>query len=236
VHFRPHFLAAIEFLPPEIANGYVTAGELLLDVALLRSLNDYVDDAMSHQAMYVGRPGDAVDLARAAQISARQAGIGTLESECHIVEAHGHAGRDDASACATALIAAEGAFERGDEAPPAWLQYFDEAYLAAKIAHCFRDLGDHKRTSHYAEQSLNMSDGYLRGRAFNLCVLASAHTHEDPDEAVRLGNEAIDIVEQLSSRRSHSYLRDLRSRLHPHAHRDAVAQFRERVRRVSQRA
>jgi hypothetical protein len=50
-HFRPHFLAAIEYLPPEIANGYVTAGELLLDVALLRSLNDYVDDAMSHQAM-----------------------------------------------------------------------------------------------------------------------------------------------------------------------------------------
>src|SRR5687768_3688810 len=39
IHFRPHFLAAIEYLPPEIANGYVTAGELLLDVALLRSLN-----------------------------------------------------------------------------------------------------------------------------------------------------------------------------------------------------
>jgi hypothetical protein len=50
-HFRPHFLAAIEYLPPEIANGYVTAGELLLDVALLRSLNDYVDDEMSHRAM-----------------------------------------------------------------------------------------------------------------------------------------------------------------------------------------
>jgi hypothetical protein len=51
VHFRPHFLAAIEDLPPEIANGYVTAGELLLDVALLRSLDDYVDDEMSHRAM-----------------------------------------------------------------------------------------------------------------------------------------------------------------------------------------
>lgn len=49
--FRPHFLAAIEHLPPEIANGYVTAGELLLDVALLRSLDDYVADEMSHRAM-----------------------------------------------------------------------------------------------------------------------------------------------------------------------------------------
>ena len=49
--FAPHFVSAIEFLSPEIANAYITSGELLLDVALLRSLDDYVDDEMSHQAM-----------------------------------------------------------------------------------------------------------------------------------------------------------------------------------------
>jgi hypothetical protein len=51
--FQPYFLAAIEQLTPEIANAYVTTGELLLDVALLRSLDDYVDDEMSHRAMYL---------------------------------------------------------------------------------------------------------------------------------------------------------------------------------------
>lgn len=51
VAFRPHFLAALEHLTPDVANGYITAGELILDVALLRSLNDYVDDEMSHRAM-----------------------------------------------------------------------------------------------------------------------------------------------------------------------------------------
>jgi len=51
VAFRGPFLAVIELAPPEIANAYVTAGELLLDVALLRSLDDYVGDPMSHQAM-----------------------------------------------------------------------------------------------------------------------------------------------------------------------------------------
>jgi len=51
VAFRPHFLEAVEHVSAEIANGYITAGELILDVALLRSLNDYVDDAMSHAAM-----------------------------------------------------------------------------------------------------------------------------------------------------------------------------------------
>src|SRR5215213_9417519 len=49
--FRPHFLALVQNASPEIANAYITAGELILDVALLRSLDDYVADEMSHRAM-----------------------------------------------------------------------------------------------------------------------------------------------------------------------------------------
>jgi hypothetical protein len=51
--FRPHFLAVVRKTSPEIANAYITSGELILDVALLRSLDDYVDDEMSHQAMHL---------------------------------------------------------------------------------------------------------------------------------------------------------------------------------------
>lgn len=49
--FFPHFINAIRHLSPEVANVYITAGELILDVALLRSLNDYVRDEMSGRAM-----------------------------------------------------------------------------------------------------------------------------------------------------------------------------------------
>jgi hypothetical protein len=49
--FAKHFVKTAESLPPDIANTYITAGELLLDIALLRSLDDFVDDAMSKQAM-----------------------------------------------------------------------------------------------------------------------------------------------------------------------------------------
>jgi rubrerythrin len=49
--FRPHFLKALRNFSEEVANAYVLAGELILDVALLRSINDHVDDEMSHQAM-----------------------------------------------------------------------------------------------------------------------------------------------------------------------------------------
>ena len=51
--FRPHFLALVENASPEIANAYITSGELILDVALLRSLDDYVADDMSHRAMHL---------------------------------------------------------------------------------------------------------------------------------------------------------------------------------------
>ena len=51
--FRPHFLAVVRKASPEIANAYITSGELILDVALLRSLDDYVADEMSHRAMHL---------------------------------------------------------------------------------------------------------------------------------------------------------------------------------------
>jgi hypothetical protein len=51
VAFRRHFVHAVRYLSAEVANVYITAGELVLDVALLRSINDYVHDAMSQRAM-----------------------------------------------------------------------------------------------------------------------------------------------------------------------------------------
>lgn len=51
--FRPHFLRLVRQTSPEIANAYITSGELILDVALLRSLDDYVADDMSHRAMHL---------------------------------------------------------------------------------------------------------------------------------------------------------------------------------------
>lgn len=51
VRFAPHFIASVRYLSAEIANAYITCGELILDIALLRSINDFVGDAMSERAM-----------------------------------------------------------------------------------------------------------------------------------------------------------------------------------------
>ena len=53
LRFQPHFLRAIKSFTPEVANAYILAGELILDVALLRSIDDHVDDEMSHRAMHL---------------------------------------------------------------------------------------------------------------------------------------------------------------------------------------
>lgn len=49
--FAPVFRDAIRHLSDDIANVYITTGEVILDVALLRSIDDYVHDGMSAQAM-----------------------------------------------------------------------------------------------------------------------------------------------------------------------------------------
>lgn len=51
VRFTPNFVDTVRYLSAEIANVYITTGELILDVALLRSLNDAVADPVCAQTM-----------------------------------------------------------------------------------------------------------------------------------------------------------------------------------------
>ena len=48
---RPRFLAALRHVSAELANPTSSVGELLLDIALLRSIDDYVDDPTCHDVM-----------------------------------------------------------------------------------------------------------------------------------------------------------------------------------------
>ena len=191
--------------------------------------------AQAHQALYLTRAGEAIDLARAAQAAAVRHGSATLLTECLVMEAHGHAVRHDAHACGTVLAQVERTFDRVTrEDDPAWLSYFDEAYLAARMAQCFRDLGEAGHAAQYARRSLNMDGRFVRGRAFNLSLLASAHAAEDePERAVAIGRQALNMTVRLSSARSVRYVRDLvrglRARADIAAVRDFTAEVGERL-------
>jgi hypothetical protein len=204
-----------------------------------RALGAEILAAMSHQAAYLGASSEAVDLARAAGQTAHRAGVAAIEAESSVLEAQGFAVGGDERSCAAALARAEQALDRADRSrDPQWISYFDEAYLSAKFGHCFAALGRGDLARRFAERSLTI-DGkqYARGKQFNLTLLAVAHSQAgDPEEASRIGMQAIEAAGGLDSARARDYLHDLSNRLAKHVGLPAVADFMGRVKPVLQAA
>jgi hypothetical protein len=74
---------------------------------------------------------------------------------------------------------------------------------AAKFGHCFKELGDGPHAEYFARRSLDMVDGYTRGRTFNVLLLANAHLQQhDLDAACATGNQALDLAAGLRSART----------------------------------
>ncbi|MBE8523049.1 helix-turn-helix transcriptional regulator [Amycolatopsis sp. H6(2020)] len=184
--------------------------------------------AMSHHAAFAVMDkhkafdefcGVAVDMAVAARQRAKRSGLVALQAETAVLEAHGHALQRNTSACFAALGEAERAFERfSPGSGPAWLSYFDSAYLSAKFAHTFRDLGRPVEAERFARRSLGMSDGYDRGRLFNTALLASTLVEQGRvDEACAEATKAVQMSEEVRSIRGSAYLADVGRRLAPHS-------------------
>ena len=98
--------------------------------------------------------------------------------------------RNDARSCSQALTAAERSFAavRDHKDPPEWLTYFDDAYLSARIAQCFRDLAQKEQAAAYAQRSLEMNGDFVRGRAFNLALLGTTLAQQgDVEQAAAVG-------------------------------------------------
>jgi transcriptional regulator with XRE-family HTH domain len=216
----------------DIAEHGIAQRYLVLALDLARAAQDdglgaEILAAMSHQATYLADTTTGVDLARAAARTATRVGIPALVAEALVLEAHAQARAGDGRACAAALHAAERTLDRADRSSdPQWIAYFDEAYLSAKFGHCFRALGQAKQAERYAARSLHMDNSYVRGRAFNLALLATAYAQQnEPDRAATVAREALTLTAQLKSARAAAYLRDLQRRLAPHRTRPAVRQF-----------
>lgn len=177
---------------------------------------------MSHHAAFFGAADAAVDLALAAGQTAKRTGLTLLRAEAAVMEAHGLALQGDKPGCMAALRRAEQAFTAhgGQDVPP-WLGYLDGAYLAAKFGHTFRDLGQPKEAEQFARRSLEMSEGYERGRLFNTALLASTLADQGRvDEACATAAIAVNMTETVRSVRTAAYLADVARRLA--AYRDAA--------------
>ncbi|WBB94500.1 helix-turn-helix transcriptional regulator [Verrucosispora sp. WMMC514] len=214
-----------------LAQRYLTDALDLARTAADAGLGAEILAAMSHQATYLGHTATGVDLARAARETAHRAGITVLTAEALVMEAHAHATAHDAPACATALHQAEQALDRADRTrEPQWLGYFDEAYLSAKFGHCFTALGQHRQAERFAARSLRMDERYVRGKAFNLALLATIQArYGEPERASLIGGQALTLTAQLKSARAVGYVRDLQTDLMAHRRRPAVRHLITRI-------
>jgi transcriptional regulator with XRE-family HTH domain len=163
--------------------------------------------AKSHHAIHLNRPKDALQLARASANAATAATVPALQAEACVLEANAHAALGDSKACAASLNRAETAFDRVRvENTPDWLLYLDEYYLAARFAHCFRDLKDWRQARTFASKAAGLSGTLTRSRAFNAAVLATTYIETDIDQACHIGKQVLNAAADLQSSRVVSYI------------------------------
>ena len=102
--------------------------------------------------------------------------------------------------------------------------------MAAKFGHCFRELGQGDKAELFARRSLDMVDGYIRGKVFNVVLLANAHLQQQNlDETCDVGHQALDLSLGLQSARTVKYIRDLRRRMSKFSNVPAVSEFQSRA-------
>lgn len=191
----------------------------------------YVLVKMSNQALYIGHPQEALELAHAAQHAAGGAKAApTLLARCHAREARVHAAYGDKAACESALSQAQRVLEGPDRADATSFGDFGEAEFAAQMAYCYRDLNRSDAAVQYARRALELHDpAHARSRALDMPLLASAYLGKgDLDAACQTGIEAVTLASQVRSARAVDNVRQFRRQLTPYRGERPVREFGER--------
>jgi hypothetical protein len=198
---------------------------------------------LAHQSLHLGRPDEALRLVKIARTAVEDADAPPSPSvHCMLaaMQAWCHAAVGRLQPCLHAIGEAEALFIDVDPttAPP-WLRYFDEAELAALTGHSYHLLaGYHPNTAELAavrlQAAVNGFDSqYIRSKALNLTGLAATHFRRgDIDAAVGAGDEALDLVPQLTSSRTYTRLHGLQAAADSYAGEALVAGFLDRMRGV----
>lgn len=158
--------------------------------------------ALSHQALHLGRPNEALDLARAAQAGTSGLASPAVTAMYAAMEACVLAAIGNQRECESALSAAETALGRStDTVDPSWLD-FDEGGLWGHAARAYRDLGQPHRARSFAGYAIrSCRPDHGRTRAQRSAILASALAQlGEFEEAAVVGQRVVIDAWQLRSR------------------------------------
>lgn len=172
-------------------------------------------DAMSHQATFLGKHREAVNLARAARSGTRGVATATLTAHFHAMEARALAVAGDRVGADRAFIQAVRVFEqRKPGVDPEWISYVDDAELSAEFAHAYRDLGRGADAVRYAAKAITGASA--RSDFFVTLVSAAGNlSARQLEKACADLDCAMGTSTQLKSARCIAYLKEFRLSLGP---------------------
>jgi transcriptional regulator with XRE-family HTH domain len=186
---------------------------------------------MSHLALHVGHPDEAMELAGIGTAKLREGPANPeLAARLMALEARAHAARGESAACGRLLLQAE---QTLDTVVPAerstWISRFDEGSLAGEAARSLRQLGQLARARQQAERVLTLRPvDRARSRAFGQLVLARVLIEErDLEEASEVGRDVLDSTQALGSLLVVRQLQRLRDLLAADRSAPPVAEFLE---------
>jgi hypothetical protein len=192
----------------------------------------------ARQMVHLGRPDDALDLMKLAKSGAGEETLPRTRAMLHTIEAWAQASMGKGQAMRRTLGCAEELFvsDKGDVAPPSWMQMFDEADLHGMEALAYRTLAEHDPSAaalaqNHAKQALDLrQNGRERSKIFDWLSLASAcFIADDPEQADRYARLALVSMGSNSSHRTWDRLRQMYRLTGQYASYPKVEELREEI-------
>jgi hypothetical protein len=197
-----------------------------------QAYGSFVLGTMSHQALYLDRPDQALTLAQAAERSAPAHSLAVVSTEAAMLEATASAALGDVSGSTQALRRAEASYERHTVTAetPYWMTHWDEAVFASFASSAWLDLAERKAAQPYLQILWNGAGQQVRRRVFAAGQLARAALLEhDVEQSAHYGNMAAEAAAATGSKRSHRIVRDLLVSLDGHQELQPVRELTDTV-------
>ncbi|MEV6737043.1 hypothetical protein AB0N14_08880 [Streptomyces sp. NPDC051104] len=172
----------------------------------------------ARQMVHLGRPDDALDLMQLARSGSGDEVLPRTKAMLCTIEAWAQASMGKGQAMRRTLGEAEDLFvsDKGDVAPPSWMQMFDEADLHGMQALAYRTLAEYEPgaaliAQRHAKEALELRGaGRDRSKIFDHISMASAcFIADDPEQADRYARLALTSMGANSSQRTWDRLREM---------------------------
>lgn len=191
---------------------------------------------LARQAVWIGQPDDGLTYAEKGLVRSDRI-TATEQAMLYTAKARAFGKMSKVRECMIAVGEADNAFAQSCPAEdPPWMAYYDEAQHNGDTAHALFDLAiltdqDPGRAAQRFDTAVKgHSDAFKRSRAISRTKLAALMMAKgDPRQAAAIGNDALDEVGRLTSRRAAADLRQLGAFAARHPMTPEAVALRERI-------